>query len=140
MSAWRAALALAVAALASTAGTALAKECGETLGAGVQRIDDSRYVIAFRTQPSPVPVNQHFTITLAVCAKPGTAAPTAVRVDASMPAHKHGMNYRPTITRTGEGNFRAEGLLFHMPGRWELAFDVVTSSGTQRITHALDVR
>ena len=61
---------------------------------------------------------------VAVCAKGGGAAPSTVRVDARMPAHRHGMNYRPTVAAAGDGRFAARGLMFHMPGDWELSFDV----------------
>ena len=50
--------------------------------------------------------------------------PENVAVDAWMPEHRHGMNYRPTVTRLAPGRWRAEGLMFHMPGRWELVFTV----------------
>ena len=33
------------------------------------------------------------------------------------------MNYRPSVTPQGAGRYRAEGLMFHMPGRWELVFE-----------------
>jgi hypothetical protein len=32
---------------------------------------------------------------------------------------EHGMNYRPVVTAKSSELFRAEGLLFHMPGRWD---------------------
>ncbi len=38
--------------------------------------------------------------------------------------HKHGMNYRPSVKALGQGLYRAEGLMFHMPGRWELVFEL----------------
>ncbi len=44
-------------------------------------------------------------------------------IDARMPAHGHGMNYQPTLTRTAQGQYLAEGFLFHMPGTWELMID-----------------
>ncbi len=57
-----------------------------------------------------------------------------------MPAHKHGMNYLPTVTvRRQEAAFAARGLLLHMPGRWEFAFDVSSGDGT-RETASLDCR
>ena len=34
------------------------------------------------------------------------------------------MNYRPTVTATGEGRYRADGLMLHMAGKWELVFEV----------------
>ena len=47
-----------------------------------------------------------------------------IRVDATMLEHRHGMNYRPSVKSLGEGRWRAEGLLWHMSGRWELAIEV----------------
>jgi hypothetical protein len=52
-------------------------------------------------------------------------------VDAAMPEHGHGMNRVPRI-EAGDGHFRAEGLLFHMPGKWELYFDVTQGAVTER--------
>jgi cytochrome c peroxidase len=39
-----------------------------------------------------------------------------------MPAHRHGMNYVPTVKRLRPGRWRAAGLMLHMPGEWELVF------------------
>lgn len=44
------------------------------------------------------------------------------------------MNYRPVVALRPSGVYRADGLMFHMPGRWDLTFDVVTPSGTERLT------
>jgi hypothetical protein len=49
-----------------------------------------------------------------------------------MPEHGHGMNRVPKIEAKEGGRFRAEGLLFHMPGRWELYFDVTRGALTER--------
>lgn len=103
-------------------------------------MENSRYTVAYRTQPSPVVVGQHFAVAFAVCPRSGATPAQSVRVDANMPAHKHGMNYRATITRNPDGTYRAEGLMFHMPGRWDLTFDVVTGNTTQRLAHAIEVR
>ena len=63
-----------------------------------------------------------------------TPAVRALRVDAQMPEHRHGMNYRARVSTTGERRYVAEGLLFHMPGRWQLVFDVERETGTERLT------
>jgi hypothetical protein len=63
-----------------------------------------------------------------------------LRVDADMPAHRHGMNYQTTVQMAGEGRFLAQGLLFHMPGRWRLIFDVDTGGKTVRLSQELEVR
>ena len=51
-----------------------------------------------------------------------------------MPAHRHGVNYRARVSPQGDGRFRAEGLLFHMPGKWQLVFDVERPDRTERLT------
>ena len=64
-----------------------------------------------------VQVGQPFAIDVAVCA-PG--AVETIKVDASMPRHRHGMNYQPKVVRTSGNKFRADTLLFHMPGLWRI--------------------
>ena len=91
-------------------------------GDGVQRIEGAKHVVAWRA-PAPVPLAQFFAIDFALCARDGSRSP-APRVDATMPEHGHGMNYRPAVERLGADRFRATGLLLHMPGRWQLAFAV----------------
>ena len=78
--------------------------------------------VVFAPRPWPVPVGRLFALDIAVCPTAGTALPASLRVDADMPAHRHGMNYRPSVTALGNGRFVAEGLMFHMPGRWRLQF------------------
>lgn len=122
------------------AGGAAAEACGEALGPGTSRVENSAYVVAYRTQPAPVVVGQHFAVTFAVCAKRGAALPQSVQVDAHMPAHKHGMNYRAAITRASDGTYRAKGLMFHMPGRWEFVFQPHDGRREDRLTVSEDVR
>lgn len=104
---------------------------GDTVAAG------ARYTIAYRTTPAPIRMGEHFAIDFTVCPVGKAPMPRTMRVDASMPEHRHGMNYRPTLTARGSGRYRAEGLLFHMTGRWEIAFDAVTGDSTERITSAV---
>lgn len=116
MSCWRAASLFAL-----LAGPAIA--CTPPALEGARRIEGARHVLLLRSAPAPVPLNAPFAIELALCARDG-AAVALPRVDAWMPAHRHGMNYRPSVTALGPGRFRAEGLLFHMPGRWEFVVEV----------------
>ena len=60
-------------------------------------------------------------------------------VDAAMPNHNHGMNHVPLIERTGPGRWHVEDMLFHMPGYWELYFDVEEQGVTHRAQEALEV-
>jgi hypothetical protein len=76
--------------------------------------------LLWRAQPEPLAVGRAFTLLFRVC----PASARVLRVDATMPEHRHGMNYRPSVQALGDGRWRAEGLLWHMAGRWELAFEV----------------
>ena len=116
-----------------------AATCGDQLGAALRRVESPRYAVAFRIVPAPIVVGRHFTLELAVCAKGGAPLPQSLRVDAQMPAHKHGMNYRPGVTTLAPGRYRAEGLLFHMPGQWEFVFDVGANGKTERLASAIDI-
>jgi hypothetical protein len=99
------------------------------------RLESAGVVVLFRTLPPVIALGQHFAIEAVVCGD-GTP-PALMRVDAQMPEHRHGMNYRPTLASKGGGRYVAEGLLFHMPGRWELSFDV--DGGGRRTRLATDV-
>jgi hypothetical protein len=97
------------------------------------RVESNRYVVVYRTRPAKLAVGEHFAIDALVCAKGQSAAPTGLRVDATMPEHRHGMNYRATVAAKGGGRYVAEGLLFHMPGRWQLLFDVEARGSADRL-------
>jgi hypothetical protein len=89
-------------------------------------------------QPAPA-VGRHFGIDMVVCPRAGASLPVSLRVDADMPAHRHGMNYRPTVRTLGEGRYRAEGLLFHMAGKWRLMFDLSADGRLERLSHEIDL-
>jgi hypothetical protein len=127
---------MALAALMCAASGAFAQSCGADLR-GAQTVDAAHYVIAYRTQPAKIAVGKHFSIELVTCAKGGAPAPTGVAVDAFMPDHGHGMNYKATVRATGPAHFRADGLMFHMPGRWDLMFDVQGAGSPERLTRSI---
>lgn len=76
---------------------------------------------ALVAEPARIVVSEPFALLVTLCG-PGT--PALARVDATMPAHRHGMNYRPTLAPAGPGVWRAEGMLFHMAGAWEVRLDL----------------
>jgi hypothetical protein len=97
----------------------------------LKRLTSHDVVLMFRTVPERITLGEHFSVEAVVCATP---AVRALRVDAQMPEHRHGMNYRARVSAAGERRYVAEGLLFHMPGRWQLVFDVERETGTERLT------
>jgi hypothetical protein len=124
---------LACLAAGALAGAAVMDAVAQGCNAPGTRVESERYVVIYRTTPAKIAVGKHFTVDALVCAKGQGASPTGLRVDATMPEHRHGMNYRPTVAAKGPGRYVAEGLMFHMPGRWQLVFDVEGKGGTDRL-------
>jgi hypothetical protein len=62
-----------------------------------------------------------------------------LRVDATMPEHKHGMNYRPSVTPKGTDRFAADGVMLHMAGRWEIVFDVNIGAAHESLNASIEV-
>jgi len=112
-------------------------DCPLDLGRGTGWVVFSdHYMIAFRPEPMRIEVGEPFALLFNICTKDGNPA-ELVAVEATMPEHKHGMNYRPTIVSAGDGRYRAEGMVFHMPGRWEVAMDVRAGEESERLTHEI---
>jgi hypothetical protein len=97
--------------------------------------NDGAWRIVYEFEKAPIPRGQPFALDVWVFSSDAPDLPrtdVALSVDAAMPEHGHGMNRVPRIEAKGGGRFRAEGLLFHMPGRWELYFDVTRGPITER--------
>jgi hypothetical protein len=103
------------------------------------RIESERFLVEFRAEPGRIPVGQHFALVISVCPKDSSVVAESVKVDAHMPEHRHGMNYSAAVSSPSAGHYRAEGLMFHMPGRWELIVDVRSRGKTDRLTRAIVV-
>lgn len=108
--------------------------CEPGLAAPAAVLETARFRLAYRSEPVPLPEGQPFALAVAVCGKTGPP-PRRLSVDADMPAHRHSMNYRPRIQAQGDGRFRVEGMFFHMPGSWRIAFE----ADGERAEHAVVV-
>ena len=106
-----------------------------TVPADWTRIESTRYVVAYKAEA--VEVAKHFSVDVATCPKSNRPPAEALKVDAQMPEHRHGMNYRTVVKEAGDGRYVAEGLMFHMPGRWELVFEVRGDGRTDRMTRSI---
>jgi hypothetical protein len=100
--------------------------------AGAQLLSEGPVQVAWLAVPAPV-VGRPFVLQVVVC----PADAELVRVDAQMPEHRHGMNYRPSLKHLGQGRWRVEGLLWHMSGRWDLSLDVRHQDKQQRLMQSV---
>ena len=101
---------------------------------GFARLATPEAEIAYRWEPGVLKVGQFFAAEVIACRAPEAGAVREIVLDAQMPAHGHGMNYRPTTTSTGPGRFRVTGLMLHMAGTWRLTFDLVHGDTRTRLT------
>ena len=100
------------------------------------------YYVSYEPRPDPIPLNEPFTLEVQVLdgrQKKAAVADIRLEVSASMPEHRHGMNRRPTVLSQGAGRFTVSGMLFHMPGRWQLYFDVTRGAITERAQLTIDL-
>ena len=93
------------------------------------------YGIDILTAPASIPLGDLFEIDVQVregCRAGAPAEKIDVEVEAVMPGHGHGMNTHPRAAPLGRGRFLLTGLRFHMPGRWEIHFDIVRGGVIER--------
>ena len=107
-------------AAAALLGAAAAHAACPPAPAAAQTIQGSGVQAAWWPEPAPLTVARPFAVLVQLC----PVEAQLLRVEARMPEHRHGMNYRPSIKPLGQGLWRADGLLWHMSGRWELRLDV----------------
>ena len=126
---------------ASDAGTSVADRTDEPAspevrGDTLEALSSGGMFIA-RITPlvDPMPMNEAFSVSLSLI-DPESGAPfdayDAVSIDARMPAHKHGMLRDVGLTPQEDGSMRADGLLLHMYGHWELHVDVQKGARFER--------
>ena len=88
---------------------------------------------SWTTEPAVPVVGEPFVMWLNLC----PVSTKLLKVDAEMPEHRHGMNYKPTFTSMGEGQWRVEGMVWHMAGRWALKVDARLDSTTHTLTRSV---
>jgi hypothetical protein len=111
-----------------------------TVPDGFTRLASAEAEIAYRWEPERLKVGQFFAAEVIACRPPGAEAVSAVIVEAQMPAHGHGMNYRPSATQLAPDRFRVTGMMLHMPGEWRLTFDLMQGDRRTRLTQVVDLK
>jgi hypothetical protein len=99
------------------------------------------YIVGFTPSLLPIPTSKQFNVAFEVCPLNGKPAPSGVKIDADMPAHKHGMNYKARVSQTPNG-YLAEGMMFHMRGKWRVIFEleqINSPSSTVRLSQEITI-
>ena len=108
--------------------------CTLPMQAGWQQLAQGPVRLAWRTPR--IVAGEMFALQLALC----PAHARLVAVDATMPDHRHGMNYAVRLQPLAAARWRAEGLLWHMSGRWELRFDVELDGEMHALRHDVQLQ
>jgi len=105
------------------------------------------YTVCWGASIEPFPHNAPFSLDVSVYDAARPAAPAemvALTVDAAMPEHGHGLVQQPVVraigpsipkeklpdhalvhgAAVGNGRFEVQEMRLHMPGRWEIYFDI----------------
>jgi hypothetical protein len=106
---------------------------------GFRRLASPEAEVAYRWEPAELKVGQFFAAEVVACRAPSTDPVREIRIDATMPAHGHGMNYRPAAAPAAPGRYRFTGLMLHMPGTWRVTIDLVQGARRTRLTHELNL-
>jgi hypothetical protein len=63
-----------------------------------------------------------------------------IEVNGGMPEHDHGLPTQPRVTEElGDGDYRLDGVRFHMRGYWEITVTVVTEEGSSVVVIPLQL-
>jgi hypothetical protein len=119
---------------------AWAGDCPLDLGHGTGWVLFSdHYMLAFRPDPPVIEAGQPFSLILNVCTRAGDAG-QLLSVESERADKPQIIPPSPSIVPGNDGRFRAEGLMFSQPGRWEVTFTVQSGGETERLSHELVVK
>jgi hypothetical protein len=124
---WSRRLALA-ALLILSAATGPVAEAG---GARLWTSESGLYRVGYMSQLDPITINEIHSWTLHVETADGTPVANAdIEIRGGMPAHNHGLPTLPEVTEyLGKGDYRVEGMRFHMRGEWEIYVTISAAPG-----------
>jgi hypothetical protein len=115
----------------AASGQAPPGHCQDSAGA-LALLEGQKVKVLLERPRSSVQVSQAFNLIAHICPKEDGASVTRATLDASMPEHQHGMNYKPKLQLSGGSGqavlgtrqLSAQGMVFHMPGKWQIELQV----------------
>ncbi len=103
--------------------------------------DDQGLQVTYSTPEGAIEINRIHSWILHIAAANGELVTGAgISVSGGMPLHDHGLPTRPRVTREiGGGDYRLEGMRFHMGGYWEIVVTITTADGQHIVTLPLQL-
>lgn len=96
---------------------------------------NGHFQLGYTSALEPITINRihHWTLHLEN-AQGEPVANAEIQVQGGMPQHDHGLPTSPRLTEAlGSGDYRLEGMRFHMPGYWELTLTIKAGSVTDTV-------
>lgn len=92
------------------------------------------YTVSFESSLEPIAINRIHTWKMHITADGEPVVNALLTVEGGMPAHDHGLPTRPRITEElGNGNYRLDGMRFHMQGAWEITIEIEADGRTDTV-------
>lgn len=101
--------------------------------------DDGHFTVSFESELQPLAINKiHSWILHIVDSNGETISNAQLVVSGGMPQHNHGLPTSPAVTAALEdGDYKLEGMRFHMRGYWEIRVSIDTGTERDEVTIAL---
>lgn len=113
-------------------GTAVTDETGWTS-------QSNAFVVSYQSELQPLQINKlHAWIVHVEDANGVPVEGAAIETTGGMPLHDHGLPTRPRVTNEiGDGDYRLEGMRFHMTGLWEITLVITAGDKTDTVVISL---
>ncbi len=99
------------------------------------------FTVSYDSELQPIEINRIHNWLLHIETTSGDpVAGAGIEVTGGMPLHNHGLPTRPLVTEElGDGNYRLEGMRFHMAGDWQLTITIVAGGKTDTVIVSLQL-
>ena len=94
--------------------------------------DGGGYEVTLQPSGGGILWNKHFSLEMNLKSERPLSEDFEVRVDADMPAHRHGMNTKAEVFDQGKFAYVVEGMLFHMKGDWVITVELTEGGVTEK--------
>jgi hypothetical protein len=97
------------------------------------------YVVSYQSELVPLQINKLHAWVLHIEDANGNPVVGAhLEASGGMPVHDHGLPTYPRVTEEpGNGNYRLDGMRFHMSGVWEITINIIDDGKTDTVVVAV---